>query len=88
MTVKKAIQILDWWINHKQKSLEQLKNDWNIADINKTTGTEKVIFDAEYTEIHNLDVIRKELVSDCKHPKEMHDTCEGQKYCMGCNMDL
>lgn len=89
MTVKKAIQILDWWINHKKESMEKLRKDWNIADIDKATGTEKIIFDAEKTEIYNLEVIKKELVPDCKHPKEWHDIDgTGQKYCTGCNLDL
>jgi len=89
MTVKKAIQVLDWWINHKKETIEKLRKDWNIADIDKTTGTEKTIFDAEKTEIYNLEVIKKELVPDCNHPKEWHDIDgTGQKYCTGCNLDL
>lgn len=89
MTVKKAIQILDWWINHKQMTIEKLRKDWNIADIDKTTGTEKLIFDGEKTEIYNLEKIRKELVPDCNHPKEWHDIDgTGQRYCTGCNLDL
>lgn len=89
MTVKKAIQILDWWINHKKETMEKLRKDWNIADIDKSTGTEKIIFDAEKTEIYNLEVIKKELVPDCNHPKEWHDIDgTGQKYCTGCNLDL
>lgn len=90
MTVKKAIQILDWWIDHKQKTIEKLRKDWNIDDINKTTGTEKIIFDAEKTEISNLEVIKKELVPDCKHPKEDIDLDPETKkpYCMACNLDL
>jgi len=89
MTVKKAIQILDWWINHKKETMEKLRKDWNIADIDKTTGTEKLIFDGEKTEIYNLEKIRKELVPDCNHPKEWHDIDgTGQRYCTGCNLDL
>lgn len=89
MTIKKAIQILDWWINHKKETIEKLRKDWNIADIDKTTGTEKIIFDAEKTEIYNLEVIKKELVPDCNHPKEWHDIDgTGQRYCTGCNLDL
>jgi len=89
MTVKKAIQILDWWINHKKETMEKLRKDWNITDIDKVTGTEKIIFDAEKTEIYNLEVIKKELVPDCNHPKKWHDIDgTGQKYCTGCNLDL
>ncbi len=36
----------------------------------------------------NLEQIKKELVPDCTHPKEMMDNCAGQWYCMSCNLDL
>jgi len=28
MTVKKAIKILDWWINQKKHGMEKLKEEW------------------------------------------------------------
>ena len=89
MTVKNAIQMLDYWINQKQETIEKLRKDWNIADIYKVTGTEKLIFDSEKTAIDNLTRIRKEIVPDCNHPQEWHDIDgTGQKYCTGCNLDL
>lgn len=88
MTVKKAIQILDWWIDHKQKVMEQLKNEWHYNTFEEATGVAKMIFEADKKDLANLEIIRKELVPDCDHPKEMHDICGGQKYCMNCNMDL
>ena len=39
--------------------------------------------------IENLELIRKELVPNCKHPKKMMDrTADGQWYCMNCNYDI
>jgi len=88
MTVKKAIQIIDWWIGHKQKIMEQLRKKWNYNTFEEATDIAKVIFDADKTDIANLQAIRKQLVPNCKHPSKMHDVCAGQKYCMSCNMDL
>ena len=86
MTIQKAISILDWWIDQKKRGMEKLKKEWNYSD--DTHGIAKTLLDADTTIIANLDLIRKELVPNCKHPKKMHDTCQGQKYCMTCNMDL
>lgn len=32
--------------------------------------------------------IKKNIQPKCKHPKKMQDVCEGQRYCMNCNMDI
>lgn len=88
MTVKKAIQIIDWWIGHKQKVMEDLRKEWNYNTFEEATGIAKAIFDFDKTTIANLQAIRAQLVPKCKHPKKMHDTCKDQKYCMNCNMDL
>ncbi len=88
MTVKKAIQIIDWWIGHKKKIMEDLRKEWNYNTFEEATGIVKVIFDFDKTTIANLQAIREQLVPKCKHPKKMHDVCKGQKYCMNCNMDL
>ena len=54
-----------------------------------TYGIEKTLGDADKRIIENLELIRKELVPKCKHPKKMRDkTANGQLYCMNCNMDL
>jgi len=88
MTVKKAIEILDWWINHKRQSMEQLKVEWNY-DSDKVTELAKSLMHSEETAIYNLEKIKTELVPNCKHPKKMIDTLpDGQKYCMNCNLDL
>lgn len=86
MTVQKAIKILDWWIDQKNQSMKKLHKEWNYSE--DTHGIAKTLLDADTTIIANLELIRSELISNCKHPKKMQDTCQGQKYCMNCNLDL
>ena len=88
MTVKKAIKILDWWINHKKQSMEHLLKKWNY-DSKNPTDVEKLLIETTDTELYNLEIIKSQLVPNCSHPKKMIDTLpDGQKYCMNCNMDL
>jgi hypothetical protein len=89
MTVKKAIEILDWWINHKKQSMEHFRKEWNFENYDKATGVAKLLFESDKVAISNLETIRTELVPDCKHPKKMIDRLpDGTQYCMNCNMDL
>ena len=87
MTVQKAIKILDWWIGQKTQGMEKLQKEWTFSD--DTHGVGKTLLDVDKTIIVNLELIRKELVLNCKHPKNMRDrTSDGQWYCMNCNLDL
>ncbi len=87
MTVKKAIKILDWWIEQKKHGIEKLKEEWDFSD--NDYGVTKTLLNADRIIISNLETIRNELVPDCKHPKKMNDrTPDGQLYCMNCNLDL
>ncbi len=83
MTVKKAIKILDWWINQKEEKIKEIPN-FNFKD----TEIEKTLFDNEKAIIKNLELIKKELVPNCKHPKNMRDKCGNVEYCMNCNLDI
>lgn len=88
MTVKKAIEIIDWWIGHKKHSIEQLKEKW-CSGSDKTTEVGQALLESERTEISNLEKIRAQLVPNCRHPKKMRDRLpDGQVYCMNCNLDL
>jgi len=88
MTVKKAIEILEWWITHKKQSMEQLKQEWNY-DADKATEVAKALIKSEEIALYNLEKIKAELVPNCKHPKKMRDRApDGQWYCMNCNLDL
>lgn len=84
MSVKKAIKVLDWWINQREEKIKELDVSFNFKD-SELSG---VLFENEKTIINNLKLIKKELDLKCPHPKNMHDTCNGVKYCMDCNMDL
>jgi len=87
MSVKKAIKILDWWIDHKKTTMQTFKEKWKNSD--DTYGLEKSFLDSDRISIENLELIRKELVPNCKHPKSMRDRTEdGQWYCMNCNLDI
>ena len=84
MTVPKALKILDWWIERRENSLKKLQETIIFSDGEIT----KVLVNSDKMIIHNLKLIKKEIIPNCKHPKKMHDICDGQKYCMQCNWDL
>jgi len=87
MTVKKAIQILDWWIDQRKQVMEKFKKNWDYKT--EVEDVAKVMLQHDETVIFNLEKIREELVPNCSHPKKMIDTLpDGQKYCMNCNLDL
>jgi len=89
MTAKKAIEILDWAINNKTKTKKELCEPQILNAKNEIGATlYRTLLQITETDIYNLEVVKKQLIPDCKHPNEMHDICEGQKYCTGCNMDL
>ena len=91
MTNKKAIQILDYLIEKKAERKSDFldpKHSWNQGNEKILKDTISIISGFMQDEIYSLQTIRKELVPDCTHPPEMQDICEGQKYCMDCNMDL
>lgn len=91
MTVKKALEMIDFLLTYEtkmQKGMEDPTKSWN-------TGTEnikdlaKTLSDCHKGNVQVLNIIKKELVVKCKHPKKMRDkTSDGQWYCMNCNSDL
>jgi len=88
MTVKKAIEIIDWWINHKKNAVELLKEKW-YSGTEKVTEVGQALLESERTEISNLEKIRAQLVPNYRHPKKMRDRLpNGQVYCMDCNLDF
>lgn len=87
MTIKKAIKILDWWITQKTQGMEKLQKEWVFS--NDTHGMGKILLDVDKTLIANLESVRKELIPNCNHPKDMQDVdSNGNRYCMDCNWDL
>ena len=91
MTVKKAIKILDWLIETDQKFTEGIidpSRSWN-QNLDCMKDFAKEFVGMKKRDIEIFKKIKKELVSNCKHPKKMRDkTSDGQWYCMNCNSDL
>ena len=91
MTVKKVLEILDFLIEYEKK-LQNVMADptksWNIGTDN-IKNLAKTLSDSHRDSVRILNVIKKELVSNYKHPKRMRDkTADGQVYCINCNWDL
>ena len=91
MTVKKAIKILDWLIKQETTRAEGFvdpKHTWN-QDFDCMKDLAKSLSDSQKNEIEVLQILRKELIPKCSHPKKMQDMdSKGNRYCMDCNMDL
>lgn len=83
MTVKIAIEMLDWWITKEEEQIKKLETDFKID-----SEIQKILFDNEKTVFDNLKLVQKELVPNCKHPKNMRDKCGSVEYCMSCNLDM
>ena len=85
MTVKKAIEILDWVLSNKTKTIEEFyKPNIINSKFDLSENLYRTLLMIAESDIYNLEVLKKQLVPDCKHPPEMHDMCGGQKYCMDC----
>lgn len=91
MTVKRAIDILNLYIERNKKMVETLENpakSWNEKfDCMRDLSHEMA--DLAKSDIKVFESINKEMQPNCKHPKKMRDrTANGQWYCMNCNQDL
>ena len=88
MTTKKTVQIVEMLLGKKtslKRDLSKPENNWGNDVVGSFVQTELTSLT---NEIEWLKILKKEIAPACKHPLEMHDMCEGQKYCMDCNMDL
>lgn len=88
MTTKKAVQIIDKFIENRTEHIIDLQRPENNWGHGITAEMVKHDITRMTHEIDVFKILRKEIAPSCKHPKEMHDVCEGQKYCTVCNMDL
>lgn len=70
-------------ILYHQKLIDKWKDPKDIAQRAAT-----IIRDIHKMHGRTLFSVLKQLQNNCKHPKKMHDICNGVKYCMNCNMDL
>ena len=64
MTVKKAIEILDWWINHKKQSMEHFLKEWNFENYDKANRKAKLLFESDKVAISNLELYEMNLLND------------------------
>lgn len=92
MTLAKAYKLVKLAIEDKEKKKQGLldpKMPWNEGDVS-TMEFAKGLTEVIDNDIKWLKAIRKQLppLPKCKHPKEMHDRCGSQLYCMNCNLDL
>ena len=73
MTIKKAIKILDWLIKQETSRAEGFvdpKYSWNHGfDCMKELATS--LSDSIKNEVKILQILKKELVPNCKHPKKI-----------------
>ncbi|MHA7648068.1 hypothetical protein [Nitrosopumilus sp. S4] len=91
MTIKKAIKILDWFIELQKNRSEGFADPQKLWNQNHDFMRDfaKSLSDSIQNEVEILQILRKELVPNCKHPKKMQDMdSNGNRYCMNCNMDL
>ncbi|MGC1709517.1 MAG: hypothetical protein WA799_06935 [Nitrosotalea sp.] len=93
MTIQKTIKILDYLITKRMERKTDFldaKHSWN------QNGDGKILKDiillisgCMQDEINSLQMVRKQLVPKCKHPKKFRDIDpDGKPYCVGCNLDL
>lgn len=91
MTVKKALKLLDFLIEYEEKMQNTMSDptkSWNIGGDN-IVKLAKTLSSCHKDNVRVLNIIKKELVPNCKHPKKIRDkTANGQWYCMSCNLDL
>ena len=92
MMLTKAHKLVEMVIKDKKKKIEGFLDPDKYWNQNSDTTREfaKGLSEVLDNDVQCLEAIRKQLppLSKCKHPKEMHDKCDGQLYCMDCNEDL
>lgn len=98
MTIKKALEHLDYVLKARKKFIEGLTDPlaiWNRDD-DIVSNMVKAMSEELQKDILWMRSIRKQLLPvqhltriECDHPKIDHDIDpDGQKYCMNCNADL
>ena len=88
---------IDLLIQNKEKIRSGLLDpiqQWN-KDEDIVSRMVKMMADRLQNDLEWLQAIKRQLLPEqqrtkivCRHPKKDHDVSDGQKYCMGCNMDL
>ena len=90
MTLRKALNLIEFLINSESRLYRDMINPtkpWNVGNTSIAKLTRQLA-DFHKDNVRVLNIIKKELVPDCSHPKKMRDTADGQEYCMNCNLDM
>ena len=90
MTLKKAVDIIDFTIKRKLEIREGFidpQKPWNMGDVN-ISGITMELGRILGDDVEILKLIRSQMIPKCKHPKKMRDHDGNGWYCMNCNWDL
>lgn len=89
MTLKKGIQILEFFLGEKTKSLQGMQKLENSFHNSEILGLAQQLRKNLETDVKVLEMIRGQIVPKCRHSKKFQDrTKNGVLYCTNCNMDL
>lgn len=98
MSVKKALSDLDLLMEYKKQiksSIQDLLYQWRNDNEDVVSRNAKLLVRLQQKDLDWLCGIKRQLLLEkhstkmiCRHPKKEHDTCDGQEYCMACNMNL
>lgn len=91
MTIKKAVKMLDGFIEYKSKCRDaygELRRKWETNPLGLYVIA-KQLENLNGSELELLVYMKKQIVTTCKHPKKFRDIDpEGKLYCVGCNQNL
>jgi len=91
MTIKKAIKMLDAFIEYKSKAREvysELCHQW-YTNPNGLYRIAKQLENLNGSERELLVRLKEQIMTKCRHPKKMRDIGpDGKAYCVACNQDL
>jgi len=91
MTVKKALELLNYYSEKKSKMKEAFLDrnmPWNHGDVSLYPVSEGMAQIME-SDLIFLRAIKNQIKPNCKHPKKFQDIDpDGNRYCMDCNLDL
>ena len=71
MSVKKAIKMLDWWIQLKRNNLEEFKKKGEAIKTPEVLELYNMVYKLDETTIYNLTKIKTELTPKCRHAKKI-----------------
>ena len=98
MSLKKALNGIDIYLNGKKQLVTELENEIKSWPDDKISSLTSALINSLKIDIQFLEVLKQKLLSEnkvkttkssCRHPKKMRDKDpEGIWYCMNCNHNL